>query len=56
VREMIEIGSKRKLRNIASIGFGGRDLQTVYMGSLSHDGIFAFRSPIKGAPLIHWGF
>ena len=56
VREMIEIGSKRKLRNIASIGFGGPDLQTVYMGSLSHDGIFAFRSPIKGAPLIHWDF
>lgn len=56
VREMIEIGGKRQLRNIASIGFGGPDLHTVYMGSLSHSGIFAFRSPIKGAPLIHWEF
>ena len=56
VREMIEIGGKRQLRNIASIGFGGPDLHSVYMGSLSHSGIFAFRSPIKGAPLIHWEF
>lgn len=56
VREMIEIGGKRPLSNIASIGFGGPDLHTVYMGSLSHDGIQSFRSPIKGAPLVHWGF
>jgi sugar lactone lactonase YvrE len=56
VRDMIEIGSRQTLRNIASIGFGGPDLKTVYMGSLSHDGIFAFQSPIQGAPLIHWDF
>ncbi len=56
VREGIEIGSKRRLRNIASIGFGGPDLHTVYMGSLAHDGIQTFRSPIKGAPLAHWAF
>jgi hypothetical protein len=56
VREMIEIGSKRRLANIASIGFGGPDLHTVYMGSLAHDGIQTFRSPIKGAPLVHWEF
>ena len=56
VREMIEIDSRRRLRNIASIGFGGPDLHTVYMGSLAHDGIQTFRSPIKGAPLVHWEF
>jgi hypothetical protein len=56
VREMIEIGGKRALSNIASIGSGGPDLHTVYMGSLSHDGIQSFRSPIKGAPLVHWDF
>jgi sugar lactone lactonase YvrE len=55
-REMIEIGSTRPLRNIASIGFGGADLHTVYMGSLSHEGTQTFRSPIKGAPLVHWEF
>lgn len=56
VREHIEIGAHRKLANIASIGFGGLDLKTVYMGSLSHDGIQTFRAPIKGAPLVHWDF
>jgi len=56
VREMVEIGSTRPLRNIASIGFGGADLHTVYMGALAHSGIQTFRSPIKGAPLAHWEF
>ena len=52
---MIEFVGKRKLRNIASVGFGGSDLQTVYMGSVSREGIFAFQVPIGGAPLIHRG-
>ena len=56
VRDGIEIGARRRLGNIASIGFGGPDLQTVYMGSLAHDGIQTFRAPIKGAPLVHWDF
>lgn len=56
MRDLIEIGGKRPLRNIASIGFGGPDLHTVYMGSLAGDGIQMFRSPIKGAPLVHWEF
>jgi sugar lactone lactonase YvrE len=56
VRDMIEIGGIRPLRNIANIGFGGEDLHTVYMGSLSHDGIQMFRSPIMGAPPVHWDF
>lgn len=56
MREMVEIGGKRQLANIASIGFGGADLQTAYMGSLSGDGIQTFRSPVKGAPLVHWDF
>ncbi len=56
MRDLIEVGSRRPLANIASIGFGGPDLHTVYMGSLAGDGIQTFRSPIKGAPLVHWGF
>ena len=56
VREMIDIGATRPLRNISSIGFGGPDLCTVFMGSLAHDGIQTFRSPIKGAPLVHWEY
>ncbi len=56
VRDMIETGSSRRLANIASIGFGGPDLRTAYMGSLAHDGIQTFRSPVRGAPLVHWEF
>ena len=39
---------------MASITFGGRDLQTVYIGSLRGTNIPFFRSPISGLPLIHW--
>ena len=39
VRDMIEIGATRPSGNIASIAFGGADLQSVYLGSLSHEGI-----------------
>ena len=56
VRERVEIGAARTLRNIASIGFGGPDLRTAYMGSLAHDSIQCFRSPVRGAPLAHWEF
>ncbi|MDH3659771.1 MAG: SMP-30/gluconolactonase/LRE family protein [Alphaproteobacteria bacterium] len=56
VRDLIETGATRALANIASITFGGPDLQTVYMGSLSHHGIQTFRSPIRGAAPVHWAF
>ncbi len=56
VRDMIDIGATRPLRNIASICFGGADLQTVYMGSLAHDSIQTFRSPVQGAAPVHWAF
>ena len=56
VRDLIEIGGSRPLGNVASIAFGGPDLHTVYMGSLSQDGIQSFRSPIQGAPPVHWDF
>ena len=39
---------------MASITFGGRDLKTVYIGSLRGTNIPFFRSPISGLPLIHW--
>lgn len=39
---------------MASITFGGPDLQTVYVGSLNGASLPTFRSPIPGAPLPHW--
>jgi sugar lactone lactonase YvrE len=56
VRELVDIGASRPLRNIASICFGGADLRTVYMGSLAHEAIQCFRAPVRGAPLVHWHF
>jgi len=55
-REDMNIGAQRRLRNIASVAFGGEDLRTVFLGSLAGDGLFTFRSPIAGARPVHWGF
>lgn len=42
------------LRNVSSITFGGPDLKTAYLGNLLDDCIYAFQSPIAGAPPPHW--
>jgi sugar lactone lactonase YvrE len=39
---------------MASVTFGGPDLQTVYIGSLKGTRIPYFRSPIPGLPMVHW--
>ena len=49
-------GNASILGNCASIGFGGADLKTVYIGSLASDRIASFRSPIAGAVPPHWKF
>lgn len=39
---------------MASITFGGKDLKTVYLGSLLGKNLPYFQSPIAGLPLPHW--
>ncbi|NTI78519.1 SMP-30/gluconolactonase/LRE family protein [Rhizobium rhizogenes] len=39
---------------MASLTFGGPDLQTVYLGSLRGNRIPYFRSPVPGLALIYW--
>lgn len=39
---------------MASVTFGGADLQTVYIGSLRGTRIPYFRSPVPGLPMVHW--
>ena len=39
---------------MASVTFGGSDLQTVYIGSLKGKRIPAFRAPVPGLPMVHW--
>lgn len=44
----------RKLRNVSSIAFGGKDLRTVHLGCLLGDSIAEFRSCVAGIPPRHW--
>lgn len=39
---------------MASVTFGGRDLRTVYIGSLKGKRIPYFRAPAPGLPMAHW--
>jgi gluconolactonase len=39
---------------MASVTFGGPDLQTVYIGSLRGSRIPHFRAPVPGLPMVHW--
>jgi gluconolactonase len=39
---------------MASLTFGGPDLQTVYLGSLRGTTLPSFRAPVAGLSLVHW--
>lgn len=39
---------------MASVTFGGPDLQTLYIGSLKGERIPYFRAPVPGLPMVHW--
>ncbi|HZY72536.1 MAG TPA: SMP-30/gluconolactonase/LRE family protein [Edaphobacter sp.] len=39
---------------MASVTFGGPDLQTIYIGSLKGRRIPYFRAPAPGLPMVHW--
>ena len=39
---------------MASVTFGGADLQTAYIGSLKGKRIPGFRAPAAGLPMVHW--
>lgn len=39
---------------MASVTFGGPDLQTAYIGSLKGSRIPYFRAPVPGLPMVHW--
>jgi gluconolactonase len=39
---------------MASVTFGGPDLQTIYIGSLKGKRIPYFRAPSPGLPMVHW--
>jgi gluconolactonase len=39
---------------MASVTFGGPDLQTLFIGSLRGSRIPCFRAPLPGLPMVHW--
>ena len=39
---------------MASVTFGGPDLQTAYIGSLKGTRIPSFHAPVPGLPMVHW--
>ena len=55
-RHDVENIKSRRLRNISSIAFGGKDLKTVYMGCLLGDAVATFTSPIAGQTPAHWSY
>lgn len=46
----------RRLRNISSLAFGGKDLRTGYLGCLLGDAIAVTDMPVAGHPPPHWSF
>jgi len=39
---------------VTSITFGGPDLKTAYLGSLTNSRLATFKSPVAGLPLLYW--
>ncbi len=46
----------RRLRNISSLAFGGKDLKRGYLGCLLGDAIAVIDMPVAGHPPAHWTF
>lgn len=55
-RTLLYDNRARVLPNITSLAFGGPDLRTAYLGSVSGSRIAVFRSPVAGAPPVHWNW
>ncbi|BBE33291.1 SMP-30/gluconolactonase/LRE family protein [Sphingosinicella microcystinivorans] len=54
--DMMEGGGGERLNNISSMAFCDGDLSTIVLGSLHGRTLARFRSPIAGAPPVHWRF
>jgi len=55
-RPHLDTVKSKTLRNISSLAFGGADLRSAYLGCLLGDSIATFRSPVAGAPPVHWNY
>ncbi|MDB5849762.1 MAG: hypothetical protein JWP29_3514 [Rhodoferax sp.] len=55
-RTLLYQNPARVLPNVTSIAFGGADLRTAYVGSVSGTAIAVFRAPVAGVPPVHWNW
>ena len=55
-RALLYDNHARVLPNITSLAFGGADLRTAYLGSVSGTRLAVFRSPVAGAAPVHWNW
>jgi len=55
-REAFDRVEGRKLRNLSSLAFGGKDLRSVFLGSLAGERIGFFRGTVMGRPPVHWHY
>jgi sugar lactone lactonase YvrE len=53
-REHFYMRSGRKVEALTSVAFGGPDLRTVYLGSLTNNRVASFRSGVPGETPVHW--
>lgn len=53
-REHFYMRSGQKVEALTSVAFGGPDLRTVYLGSLTNTRLASFRSPVSGETPVHW--
>jgi hypothetical protein len=55
-RPLLDIGGKRTLGNASSLGFGGPDLRTLFIGTLAGSRIAVVDSPVRGAEPVQWNY
>ena len=53
-RDMIVESRGKHVANLTSLAFGGSDLRTLYLGSLTNSSILSLRSPVAGLAPEHW--
>ena len=53
-RELIYQDTDAVLNNPSSLAFGGRDLRTLYAGSITNTYLCAFDCSVAGQPMAHW--
>jgi len=55
-RPDLSVATGKRLKNVSSLAFGGKDLRTAYLGCLKGTSLASFRSPVAGTPQVHWNW